>query len=149
MLSICNPNFQIQLHGQIDWKIKNFLDWAQLKETGYKEFSSVFNFDFPEVKKSYSFSLRLDPKGEPDKEETKDQVGIFINNINSETLGIITHGAGPRLPYHYGCSLSVLQMSPICTCAPILGGELRGRCWFLCGSNSAAGEMPPVATDLR
>jgi hypothetical protein len=88
MLSICNPNFQIQLHGQIDWKIKNFLDWAQLKETGYKEFSSVFNFDFPEVKKSYSFSLRLDPKGEPDKEETKDEVGLYLINKNSEKLAM-------------------------------------------------------------
>jgi hypothetical protein len=64
------------------------LDWAELKETGYREFSSVFNFDFPEAKKSYSFSLRLDPKGEPDKEETKDKVGLYLVNKNSETLGI-------------------------------------------------------------
>ena len=83
-----NANFQIQLQGQIDWKIKNFLDWADLKETGYQEFSSVFNFDFPEVKKSYSFSLRLDPKGEPDKEETKDEVGLYLINKNSEKLAM-------------------------------------------------------------
>jgi hypothetical protein len=88
MLSIFNTNFQIQLQGQIDWKIKNFLDWAKVKEIGYSKESAVFKFNFPEVKKCYKFSLSLRPKGEPDKEETQDQVGIFINNINSETLGI-------------------------------------------------------------
>jgi hypothetical protein len=88
MLSTFNTNFQIQLQGQIDWKIKNFLDWAEVKEIGYSKESTVFKFNFPEVKKCYKFSLSLRPKGEPDKEETQDQVGIFINNINSETLGI-------------------------------------------------------------
>jgi hypothetical protein len=88
MLSTFNTNFQIQLQGQIDWKIKNFLDWAEVKEIGYSKESTVFKFNFPEVKKCYKFSLDLQPKGEQRKEETKDNVGLFFCNKNFETLEI-------------------------------------------------------------
>jgi hypothetical protein len=80
--------FQIQLKGRISWKVENFLDWAKLKETGYQQNSSIFSFNFPEIKKCYKFTLCLHPKGEDGKEENKDKVGLYLHNKNSEKLDI-------------------------------------------------------------
>ena len=49
----------INLKGQINWKIHNFLDWAKLKKKGYFKLSPTYKLTFPEVNKSYKFDILI------------------------------------------------------------------------------------------
>jgi hypothetical protein len=79
---------QIRLDCHIDWKIDNFLSWADTKAAGYRKKSPVFTFDFPALKKSYVFQLVVQPKGAEGVFRDDDDVGVYLRNNNSDTLHI-------------------------------------------------------------
>ena len=82
---------EVQLQGQIDWKIKNFLDVGEIKfETdGTVKDPNVRTqnkeFNFPEVKKTYNFYIAI--LSRPDKSNPDERnFGVFLINNNEETL---------------------------------------------------------------
>jgi hypothetical protein len=79
---------KVQLKGQINWKINDFLVWKAFQETGSEKLSPEFKFNFPEVNKCFTFRLRLMPKGDPAEEYTRGLVVIYFANLNSEELKI-------------------------------------------------------------
>ena len=62
------------------------MEWVEFKENGFEQNSSEFEFRYPEVTKVYKFSLSVEPKGEKDREETKDEVSIHFKSHNDEEL---------------------------------------------------------------
>ena len=64
------------------------MEWVEFKENGFQKNSSEFEFRYPEVTKVYKFSLSVEPKGEKDREETKDEVSIHFQSHNGEKLAM-------------------------------------------------------------
>jgi hypothetical protein len=64
------------------------MEWVEFKENGFQQNSSEFEFRYPEVTKVYKFSLSVEPKGEKDREETKDEVSIHFQSHNDEKLAV-------------------------------------------------------------
>jgi hypothetical protein len=53
---------QVELRGQINWKINNFLLWAEFKKINSMEISPDFKFNFPEVNKCFTSVSVSSPK---------------------------------------------------------------------------------------
>jgi hypothetical protein len=77
---------QVLLQGKMNLKINNFLEWSEFTETGIRLKSSVFEFNFPEVQKSFHFCLNVYPKGCKNEEPGKDNVGVFLRNENNAAI---------------------------------------------------------------
>ena len=79
----------VELKGQINWKINNFLDWAKLKKKGYCRVSCLYRFDFPGVDRSFKFALIIVPRGRgwPWNTTTND-IGILIQNVSNKKVNL-------------------------------------------------------------
>jgi hypothetical protein len=67
-------------------KINNFLEWSESKKTGSILKSSVFEFYFAEVQKSFNFCLFVEPKCQKKEEPANDNVGVFLQNENNAAI---------------------------------------------------------------
>jgi hypothetical protein len=79
---------KVELKGQINWKINDFLLWAEFKKINSLEISPDFKFNFPEVNKCYSFRLVLMPKGLPGEKGSKHLVSVCMFNYSNEELNM-------------------------------------------------------------
>ena len=55
-------------------------------EDNYTYNSSTFRFQFNSIKKNYSFNIGIFPRGNQNKIECEDHIGVFINSLNKEEL---------------------------------------------------------------
>ena len=79
----------VKLHGSIDWKIHDILDWVAFLDDKTGRYSSYFTFHFPEVKKSYKFALRMvRPKPNKKDPDLKDFVSLYLKSANTEKLNV-------------------------------------------------------------